>query len=170
MKQTMIGTWKMAVDGIRRGSAVLREQSVKEAIRTAIQDVEQREEFVSVGKGGLPNIDGHVQLDAAYMDGKTLNFGGVIEMENVASAIEVAASLCGKHCNCLLAGKGAEGYAQEEGFAFANNLTEASKQRWKQAKKDADLKAYDGHDTVCVLAAKDNEMAAGVSTSGLLLQ
>ena len=81
MKQTMIGTWKMAFDGIRRGAAVLREQSVKEAIRTAIQDVEQREEFVSVGKGGLPNIDGHVQLDAAYMDGKTLNFGGVIEME-----------------------------------------------------------------------------------------
>lgn len=170
MKQTMIGTWKMAFDGIRRGAAVLREQSVKEAIRTAIQDVEQREEFVSVGKGGLPNIDGHVQLDAAYMDGKTLNFGGVIEMENVASAIEVAASLCGKHCNCLLAGKGAEGYAQEEGFTFANNLTEASKQRWKQAKKDADLKAYDGHDTVCVLAAKDDEMAAGVSTSGLFLK
>ena len=95
MKQTMIGTWKMAFDGIRRGAAVLREQSVKEAIRTAIQDVEQREEFVSVGKGGLPNIDGHVQLDAAYMDGKTLNFGGVIEMENVVSAIEVAASCAG---------------------------------------------------------------------------
>ena len=40
----------------------------------------------------------------------------------------------------------------------------------EQAKKDADLKAYDGHDTVCVLAAKDNEMAAGVSTSGLFLK
>ena len=36
MKQTMIGTWKMAFDGIRRGAAVLREQSVKEAILTAI--------------------------------------------------------------------------------------------------------------------------------------
>lgn len=170
MKQTMIGTWKMAYDGIRKGAVVLQEHGVKEAILTAIQDVEQREEFVSVGNGGLPNIDGQVQLDAAYMDGKTLNFGGVIEVENVASAIEVAASLCGNHCNCLLAGKGAEAYAQREGFAFSNHLTKASKQQWEQAKKDVELKAYDGHDTVCVLAAKEDEMAAGVSTSGLFLK
>ena len=170
MKETMIATWKMAYDGIHKGMQALHEQGIQEAIVTAIQDVEQREEFVSVGKGGLPNIEGHVQLDAAYMDGSTLNFGGVIEVENISSAIEVAASLCGKHCNCLLAGSGAEAYAQTNGFAFANNLTKASKKRYEKAKKDVDLKAYDGHDTVCVLAGKGNDMAAGVSTSGLFLK
>ena len=170
MEEVIIATWKMALDGVKLGADVLAEQGVREAILATIQDVEKREEFVSVGRGGLPNRDGHVQLDAAYMDGNTMNFGGVIEVENIASPIEVAASLCGRHCNCLLAGTGGEEYAKKEGFAFADNVTVNSRKRYEEARKDEEIKAYDGHDTVCVLAKKGDHMAAGVSTSGLFLK
>lgn len=172
MKQAMIATWKMAYDGMVMAKEALHEGcSVAEAIRIAIQDVEKREEFISVGHGGLPNEQGHVQLDAAYMDGNSLHFGGIIEVENVASPIAVAQHLCGLKCNCLLAGKGAEAYAQEHGFAFQNHLCEASRKRWEaKRQQQGELKAYEGHDTVCVLAKQGSAMGAGVSTSGLFMK
>ena len=95
MEYTMIATWKMSYDGIGLAKEALEKGcNVKDAIRIAIQNVEEREEFISVGHGGLPNIDGHVQLDAAYMDGDTLDFGGIIEVEDIKSPIAVAQDLC----------------------------------------------------------------------------
>lgn len=83
----------------------------------------------------MPNIDGHVQLDAAYMDGDTLDFGGIIEVEDIKSPIAVAQDLCGLKCNCLLSGKGAESYAKKNGFPFENHLCESSKKDGKKRKK-----------------------------------
>lgn len=172
MKEAMISTWKMSYDGMVKAKKVLAQGgNVKEAIVCAIQDVEAREEFISVGHGGLPNAQGHVQLDSAYMNGNTLGFGGIIEVENVKSPIAVAAHLSDLKVNCLLSGKGAEAFAQEEGFAFQNHLVEQSKQRWETKREEAkELKAYEGHDTVCVLGKCDEQFAAGVSTSGLFMK
>lgn len=56
MDRAMISTWKMSYDGMKKAKELLSKgSSVKEAILCAIQDVEQREEFYSVGHGGLPN-------------------------------------------------------------------------------------------------------------------
>lgn len=172
MEYTMIATWKMSYDGVCLAKKALKRGcSVKDAIRIVIQNVEEREEFISVGHGGLPNEDGVVQLDAAYMDGDTLDFGGVIEVEDIQSPIAVAQDLCGLKCNCLLSGKGAESYAKEKGFPFENHLCEGSKRRWEEKKKDKiELQAYEGHDTVCVLAKVNEHLAAGVSTSGLFMK
>lgn len=172
MKQAMISTWKMSYDGMMIAKQKLNQgASIQEAIICAIQDVEAREEFISVGHGGLPNEKGHVQLDSAYMDGTTLGFGGIIEVENIKSPIAVAAKLSNLKVNCLLSGKGAEEYAQEEGFAFENHLSENAKARWQQKRQETmELKAYEGHDTVCVLGKKDDDLAVGVSTSGLFMK
>jgi L-asparaginase / beta-aspartyl-peptidase len=120
----------------------------------------------------LPNIDGHVQLDAAYMDGDTLDFGGIIEVEDIKSPIAVAQDLCGLKCNCLLSGKGAESYAKKNGFPFENHLCESSKKRWEEKKKEdiEELQAYEGHDTVCVLGKVKKHLGVGVSTSGLFMK
>jgi|GEM_PF-939128 len=172
MNKAMISTWKMSYDGMLKAKDILQQDgSVQAAILAAIQDVEAREEFISVGHGGLPNAQGHVQLDSAYMNGNTLGFGGIIEVENVESPIAVAAKLSDYKVNCLLSGKGAEAFAQEEGFAFQNHMTPQSKKRWQdKQKEDMELKAYEGHDTVCVLGKCQDELAAGVSTSGLFMK
>lgn len=170
MKQVMIGTWNMVYEGICKASKVLETADVKEAVRCAIQDVERNEHFVSVGYGGLPDKNGHVVLDSAYMDGDTLDFGGIIEAEGLSSAIDAAIALCGRKCNCLLAGQGAEAFVKEMGLPMQDNLIPSSYARYVNARKQAPLKAYEGHDTVCVLAKKDTHLSAGVSTSGLFLK
>ena len=172
MDRAMISTWKMSYDGMKKAKELLSKgSSVKEAILCAIQDVEQREEFRSVGHGGLPNEKGQVQLDSAYMNGNTLGFGGIIAVENVKSPIAVAAQLSECIVNCLLSGKGAENYAKEHGFKFQNHLCDSARKRWEQKRNEFyEWKDYEGHDTVCVLAKQQEQMAVGVSTSGLFMK
>lgn len=171
----MAATWRMAYEGVCEGIGILdRGGKVHEAIIQAIKNVEDNPEYVSVGYGGLPNFDGVVELDAAYMDGDTLGVGGIISVQNVKNPIEVAYDLSRYKRNCLLSGEGALRYAQKHGFAFRNMLTEKSKARY-QAEKRADvdmelLEAYGGHDTVCVIGSAGGTMACGVSTSGLFLK
>lgn len=171
----MISTWKMSYDGVKTAAAMLlKGDSVSSAIIAAVKAVEDNPEYVSVGYGGLPNIEGEVELDAAYMNGDTLGFGGVIAVKDIRNPIEIAYSLSKFKRNCLLAGTGAEKYARSNGFAFRNMLTDYSKERYESAEKNVDtelLEAYGGHDTVCVIGRDcNNSMACGVSTSGLFLK
>lgn len=174
MKGTMVATWNMAYQGVKEAMEMLCESErpdIHQAILHAIKNVEDNPEFVSVGYGGLPNYDGEVELDAAFMDGNTLGFGGVIEVKNVKNPIEIAYHLSKYKRNCLLAGAGAVRYAERNGFSFGNMLTERSNQRYLEEKQKAMdpelLKAYEGHDTVCVIGKLGEVMACGVSTSGL---
>ena len=172
MKQKMIATWKMSFEGMQKAKAVLDQKgSVKDAILCAIQDVEANEAFISVGHGGLPNRDGEVQLDSAYMDGNTLGFGGIVEAKHIQSPIAVSAKLSEENVNCLLSGDGAMEYASKHGFAFQNHTTKESQRRWQEKRlQEQPLKAYEGHDTVCVIAKQEEHMAVGVSTSGLFMK
>lgn len=177
MKGIMVATWNMAYQGVQEAMEMLRRSEkpdIHQAILHAVRNVECNPKFVSVGYGGLPNYDGEVELDAAFMDGNTLGFGGVIEVKNVKNPIEAAYSLSKYRRNCVLAGAGAVRYAERNGFAFGNMLTEESNRRYlKERQKVTDselLEAYEGHDTVCVIGRLEGVMACGVSTSGLFLK
>ena len=164
----------MCLDGARAGLSGLKAGgSAGDAVEKAIIDVEDRPEFVSVGYGGLPDLSGHVMLDAAFMDGGTLRMGGVMSAENIRNPISLARKLCGRSTNCLLAGRGAEQAAAAFGLPTRDMRTEASMEKWRAAVSDPSfrLTAYQGHDTVCVLALDDRGgMAAGTSTSGLFMK
>lgn len=172
----MIATWKMAFEGVGIARPVLAGGgAVREAIEAAICAVEDDPRFVSVGYGGLPNQHGEVELDAAYMDGETLSFGGVMGVRNVKNPIKVAMKLSEQRRNCLLCGAGAELYSQHHDFQFANMLSAQSHKSWvEQSAADYDpekVQAYTDHDTVCVIGMDtDSHMAAGVSTSGLFMK
>ena len=65
----MIATWRMAVEGITKGSEMLKNHgNAGDAIETAISEVEDFPYYKSVGYGGLPNEKIEVELDAAFMD------------------------------------------------------------------------------------------------------
>lgn len=173
---SIIGTWRMCYDGLNEACNMLASgKTCGEAIEHAIMRVEDNPAYVSVGYGGLPARDGHVRLDAGYMDGNTLRYGGVMSCENIANPIRAARLLCGRETNCLLAGSGAEEFAISAGLPMRDMRTSPSMQRWREAvsamKDMAPLDAYRGHDTVCVLALDSlGHMAAGTSTSGLFLK
>ena len=173
MNYAVISTWKMSWHGCNLAYEILKNGgSCGDAVVKGIQDVEDNPLFRSVGYGGLPDENGRVFLDGAFMDGDSLHFGAVASMEGFRSPIAVARSLAPREYNNFLAGKGAEKYAEDHGFERRDNLTEESRAIWAEKReKKQSLFAYDGHDTVCYAALDQNRsMCAGVSTSGLFLK
>ena len=74
----IIATWRMALEGISKADSMLKNnESAADSIEEAIKAVENFEYYKSVGYGGLPNEEMEVELDAAFMDGDTLEFGCV---------------------------------------------------------------------------------------------
>lgn len=70
----MIATWRMAVEGITKGAEMLKDGGdAGDAIESAIREVENFPYYKSVGYGGLPNEEMEVEMDAAFMDGNTLD-------------------------------------------------------------------------------------------------
>ena len=173
---TIIGTWKMTLAGLAEATDLLAHDAcADDAVVHAIQSVESNPNYTSVGYGGLPARDGHVYLDASFMDGQTLRYGGLMAAENLQSPIDAARLLCGRETNCLLAGRGAEQFAVSAGLPLRDMRTERAQKQWREAmhqEKDQEpLTAYRGHDTVCVLGLdRTGRMVSGTSTSGLFMK
>lgn len=126
----IIGTWKMCHDGLTEAAALLAGgASAGDAVERAITRVEDNPAYVSVGYGGLPARDGHVLLDAGYMDGNALRYGGIMAAENIQNPIRAARLLCGRETNCLLAGRGAEQFAVSAGLPMRDMRTAESTAR-----------------------------------------
>ena len=169
---TLVGTWRMSVDGIAAGMAKLQAgASIGEAVVTAIRTVEDNPGYTSVGYGGLPAVDGVVRADAAYMDGATLRIGAVLESSRLRNPIDTAYALCGRTTNCVLTGEGAEQFAASQGISLGSLLTPESESRWHDEKgRNNPLSSYMGHDTVCVAGVSQGLMGVGTSTSGLFMK
>lgn len=176
MKYAMIATWKMALEGVELGKTILNKNGdVGDALESAICCVEDNPDFTSVGYGGLPNINGEVELDAAYMNGNDLSFGAICAVKNIKNPIKVARSLSVRKRNCYLSSLGAQEYAHVNEFEFTNMLTASSAKRWQQKRLEVyeseKIEAYGGHDTMCMIALDQNaNMGVGVSTSGLFMK
>jgi glucosamine-6-phosphate isomerase len=171
-----IATWKMAESGIKKGQKTYSDtKDIHRAVIDAIKVVENTPDYHSVGYGGLPNCNGEVELDAAFMDGNHLRAGGVMAVKNVQNPIEAAYLLTKQNRNNFLAGEGAEEFCREKKLAFSNMLTAEAEKQYQIAKESGkemmSQEAYDGHDTVCVIGRDEkNSLCCGVSTSGLFLK
>lgn len=171
----VIATWRMAHDGVVAAEKLLAQQkSAADAVETCIKMVEDYPYYKSVGYGGLPNENGVVELDAAFMAGDTFQIGGVAGIQDIANPIAVARKLSSEKFNSFRVGQGATDYAMAEGFEQKKMLTERAQKIWQNrvtAIKEKNLDAYDGHDTVCAVALDTQEsMAVGTSSSGLFMK
>lgn len=171
----MIATWRMAAEGITKGSEILKNGGDSaDAIETAIKEVEDFPFYKSVGFGGLPNEEMEVELDAAFMDGNTLDIGAVAAIKDFANPISIARRLSREKINCMLVAEGAEKFAHKEGFERKNMLSDRAKAHYKKRVaeiKESDIKPYSGHDTVgMVCLDSSDKMTAATSTSGLFMK
>jgi len=148
-------------------------QSGGQAIDAVEQGVQVEEADVTnqtVGKGGRPDRDGKVTLDACIMD-KTGNCGSVVYLQNITHAISVARKVMEETPHVMLAGKGAEKFAYEQGFKKENLLTEQSKKEWLQWKKESKYETIiniENHDTIGMLAIdKNGDISGACTTSGM---
>lgn len=170
-----ISTWSMSYDGLVKAGEMLKQGAdAGDAVENLIKEVESYPLYKSVGYGGLPNENGVVQMDAAFMNGDTLAQGSVAAIENVKHAVSVARKLSLNKTNSFLVGEGATKFAMKNGFEMTNMLTERAKAIWQEKVKEqaqSGLHPYDGHDTVGALTLDQAEsMAAATSTSGLFMK
>lgn len=172
----IISTWRMSFEGLTKALDMLEQgQAAECAIEALIQEVENYPFYKSVGYGGLPNKNCEMQLDAAFMDGNTLQIGAVAASSEIKNPISVALDLSKYSANNFLAGSDADDYAKQNGFETTNMLTPRAKKMWKNKKEELEkgksLKAYDGHDTVgAIVLDSKGKIVTGTSTSGLFMK
>lgn len=175
MRWGTIATWRMAHDGVKAANNLLaQEGKVGTAIEKAIQAVENYPFYKSVGYGGLPNAEGILEMDAAFMDGDTFKIGAVAGIVDIANPISVARRLSEEQFNSFLIGNGAREFAIENDFEQKEMLTDRARKIWEKRLEEItknNLSPYDGHDTVGAVALDTfGSMAAGTSSSGLFMK
>ena len=166
----VIATWdvknatKKAWDLLESGSSSL--DAIEQGCMIEEADVNNS----SVGKGGLPDRDGNVTLDACIMD-KDGNYGAVMCVQNITHVISLARKVMEETPHVILAGEGAENFGYDLGFKKENLLTESSKKVWKKWKKTSEYKPIiniENHDTIGMLAIDHNgDISGACTTSGL---
>ncbi|MGK0327929.1 MAG: N4-(beta-N-acetylglucosaminyl)-L-asparaginase [Paraglaciecola sp.] len=170
IKPLVIATWEttLAVD---TAAAVLEKGgSALEAVEQGCRIEEANEKGQSVGKGGLPDRDGDVTLDACIMNEKG-DYGAVLGVKNIMHVISVARKVMEDTPHVMLVGDGAEKFAVSKGFEPENLLTAASKKAWEAWKVTAEYKPIiniENHDTIGMLAIdKKGNISGACTTSGL---
>ncbi len=124
----------------------------------------------TVGVGGRPDRDGNVTLDACIMD-KDGNCGSVVYLQNIAHPVSVARKVMEETPHIILAGKGAEQFAYEQGFKKEDLLTESTRKQYEEWKKESKYETViniENHDTIGMLAIDENgDIAGACTTSGM---
>ncbi len=169
-KPIVIATWdnpkaiRAAWELLNTGGSAL------DAVEAGAREPEADPEDTSVGYGGMPDRDGHVTLDACIMDEKG-NAGSVVFLEEIKHPISVARLVMEKTPHVILAGKGAQQFALENGFKKENLLTEKAKMAWEAWKIKAEYKPViniERHDTIGILALDvAGDLSGACTTSGL---
>jgi beta-aspartyl-peptidase (threonine type) len=167
VRKALADGWRVLEKG---GSAV-------DAVEEAIVVMEDDDTF-DAGHGSFLTRDGHVQMDALIMDGKTMRAGGVGCVERVRNAIRLARFVMDKSEHVYFVADGAERFAEEHGMKLIDNaelVIPREVERLKQAqaraaagKPDPTFAGFEfGHDTVGAAALdKHGNIAAGTSTGG----
>lgn len=114
-----------AIDVLKDGGSAL------DAAMAAVRCVEDNLEDYGVGTGGIPNLLGEVELDATVMDGKTLAAGAVGAIKGYPHPIDIARKVMEETPHVMLAGTGAELFAEAHGFEKAELLTPEAHELWR---------------------------------------
>lgn len=166
----VIATWDVKNATTKAWEALQEGKSALDAVELGCMIEEANEKGQSVGKGGLPDRDGNVTLDACIMN-KHGDCGSVVYLQNITHAVSVARKVMEDTPHVMLAGKGAEQFAISIGLKRENLLTEASKIAWEYWKVKSEYKPIiniENHDTIGMLAIdKNGDISGACTTSGL---
>ena len=117
----------------------------------------------TVGRGGAPDREGNVTLDACIMD-PSGNAGAVVYLKNNTHAVSVARKVMEETPHVILAGEGADQFAREQGFEEEELLTEASEKAYKEWLKKKEYKPIiniENYDTIGMLCLDQKGDIAG---------
>ncbi len=136
----------------------------------------------NAGKGAVLTSSGTVELDASFMDGKTLNAGAVAGVKTLKNPISAAIKVMEKSPHVFLSGEGADQFGKEQGLDIVDQEYFLTKRRIKSLKnvKEKELNndkisfiksteyMNQKYGTVgCVVLDKNGNLASGTSTGGM---
>jgi isoaspartyl peptidase/L-asparaginase-like protein (Ntn-hydrolase superfamily) len=131
-----------------------------DAAETAVRILEDCALFNS-GRGSVLNAEGHVEMDAAVMDGPTQQAGACAGVRGVRHPISLARSIMEKTPHVLLVGEGAERYARDAALEFEDP-------EWFVTDTASAPHAGPDHGTVGAVALDSSgQLAAATSTGGV---
>ncbi len=166
------------LQAVTAGYAKLKQDKpALDAVTAAITVLEDNPNF-NAGKGAVFTHDGHNELDSAIMDGSTLKAGAVAGVGNVRNPILLARAVMEKSPHVMLAGRGAEDFAKENGITQVEPSYFRTERRWQQLQKalaedkakvaHADIETAKHFGTVGAVALdRAGHLAAGTSTGGM---
>lgn len=165
-----ISTWPN-VEANKAAWAVLSKNGrALDAVEAGARVPEANPKENSVGFGGLPDREGKVTLDACIMD-ENGNCGSVAFVQGYTHVISLARLVMEKTPHVMLVGKGAEIFAEANGFKKENLLTKDSEKTYKEWLKKSEYKpdtSVFNHDTIGMLALDSNGKLSGAcTTSGM---
>jgi len=158
-----------------------------DAVVSAIETMENNPIF-NAGKGAVFTNEGKNELDASIMDGATRKAGAVAGVTTIKNPIKAARMVMDKSNHVMLAGKGAEEFAEQMGLEIVPASYFFTEHRWKRIQellKEESNKIELDHDnkqssllsnttdrdkigTVGAVALdKQGNLAAGTSTGGM---
>lgn len=157
-----------AIEGaLERGRSEL-ERDATSAVLAAVCYMEAETEL-NAGRGATLDRDGHVSLDAGYMDGRTLRFGGVAGVTRCMNPVLLAHHLSSDgDYGRLLGGEAADNLALRLSIAVcspADLVTDRAKQAY-QGRAQRDIVSVPNDTVGAVALDARGHLAAAVSTGG----
>lgn len=183
----ILSTWSFGMRGNTSAWPALENGgSSLDAVEEVCRVIDADPEIDSVGFGGLPDRDGNVTLDGCIML-RPARCGSVCAISKYLHPVSLARRVMENTQHVMLAGAGADQFAQAQSFEPANLLSLPAKEKWEKWKVDPKVidQSRDGeylpprpvdvdesgklfHDTVGVLALDSQGVLAGAcSTSGM---
>jgi L-asparaginase / beta-aspartyl-peptidase len=138
-----------------------------DAAEAAVQWLEDCALF-NAGRGSVLNAEGHVEMDAAVMEGVSLQAGACAGVVGVRHPVALARAIMEKTPHVLLVGEGARRYAEDAGLDFEDPEWFVTERERMRADVDARTAADPEHGTVGAVALDSaGHLAAATSTGGV---
>lgn len=171
VKPIVVSTWEHGLAANEAAWEILGAGgSALDAVEQGVRVTESDADNMSVGLGGLPDRDGIVTLDACIMNHKS-ECGAVAFLQEIENPISVARKVMEETPHVMLAGKGAQDFAIEQGFTKTNLLTEKAKKAWEAWMLKSEYKPVvniENHDTIGMLAIdEEGNLSGACTTSGM---
>lgn len=141
-----------------------------DAVEAAIKIMEDSPLF-NAGKGAVFTAGGSNELDAAIMDGRTLNAGAAAGVKRIKNPISLARLVMERSPHVLMAREGAEAFAREQGMAWVSPDYFFTKKRWEElqkikAKEKEEKKKEKAKEKTGLTKQKKDQLARGESFPG----
>ncbi len=166
----VIATWNVPNATAKAWEILQANGSALDAVEQGCMVEEADSTNSSVGKGGMPDRDGRITLDACIMN-KDGDCGSVVYLQNITHAVSVARKVMEHTPHVMLAGKGAEEFAVANGFEKEDLQTDNTRkalESWLIKSQYEPVINIENHDTIGMLAIDTNgDISGACTTSGL---